>query len=523
MKISHKLIAGYVLIAVITAATGLVGIFAAAKLKSSYEELALGGVPIHKSLGQLKFAGLRIVTSTIEAVGLMEQKRDALSASQVADSTDSLLDELRLIDSGKSLFYRAIAEYKSVAKIYDPGVDEHIKTIEGLAAELLDASFSLLVAQKTEGEASQEVVDAKAIFKRNESAYLDYLDSIIDVKEARLENKLRTNVIFYGRAFFFIILLGTLSLVVAFTFGILQARGIAVNLAKLTRRAELIGQGDLGQIVELDTRDELGDLAATFNIMSADLQKSYVEKEKSQADLKRHAEKLENNSKELQEIVFAASHDLQEPMRKIMTFSERLIYEHDKGTSDEAVEYLRRMISAAGKMRFLLYDLMEYSKLITSDPRLEAVKVKILLESAVDRLREKFADQEIEFVYPPDLPQIDCDKGLMETVFYNLFENSLKFGGPDGNTKVEISMQSLDGNYQILVKDNGPGFNPKFADRIFSIFEKLHGEGQYEGNGIGLALCRKIMEKHGGKIGVESQEGAGATFIITLPAVPDSE
>lgn len=511
MKLSHKLIAGYVVIAVITAVTGLIGINTSAKLKRSYEDLALGGVPIHKALNQLKFAGLRIVSSTSEAVAYI----DAPAMEEKADDSD-LIEELKLIDSGKNLFYKAIGEYASVARAYDRDGMQHVKNIEEQASRLLEASFNLIVAHKT-NEPSSVINQVKGEFEKAEIAYLGYLDNIIANKEELLEKRLSTNINYYSRAFTLFIILGSFSLLVAFTFGILQAKNIADNLATLARKAERIGQGDLDQPVEVSSNDELAELAKSFNIMAADLKKTAAEREKARQGLEHYAERLENNARELQQIVFVASHDLQEPLRKIMTFCEIVASQHQKGVYDNTPESLNRMSAMAAKMRSMLDDLLHYSKLINIETAFQPVDFKQLMEEVADTLRESTGIEDFEYDIGV-MPVIEGDQRLLKALFFNLADNSLKFRNPERRLSIEIKAEKIDDRYRIIFADNGQGFKQKYAERIFDIFEKVHSGDEYPGTGIGLALCRKIVEKHGGNISATSQEETGTKVVITLPA-----
>ncbi|MBU0482941.1 MAG: HAMP domain-containing protein [Proteobacteria bacterium] len=523
MKLSHKMIGGYVIIAIITALTGLTGITTANKLKKSYEHLALGEFPIHKTLSQLKFAGLRVVSSTSESVVMLSTKEEDLllhgqTNSKLKGDT-SFINELKLIDAAKTLFYKALGEYAGTVKIYDPDNLAHIETVEQLAAKLLETSFDLIVTKKIESS-KEETTKAKETFENAEMAYLDYIDQLIDQKELHLENQLRNNISYYDRAFSLFLFLGSISLFIAFGFGILQAKSIAANLAKLTRKAKLIGHGQLDQPVEITSHDELAELADTFNQMAADLQETAAEKEKARERLQHYTVQLEKNSQELQEIVFVASHDLQEPMRKIITFSDRLMSQNQDGTIGKGSDdLLRRMMAASMKMRTLLDDLLEYSQLVSSKPSIRKVDLRILISRIADEFHEMFGHDVIEFLAISDLPLISCDEKMMKNLFYHLFENSIKFAQPGRKVAISFFAAITDGMQMITVEDNGQGFQQKYAERIFNMFEKLHNDSQYEGTGMGLALCRKIMEKHAGTISVTSQEGVGSKFLLLLPVL----
>jgi signal transduction histidine kinase len=240
--------------------------------------------------------------------------------------------------------------------------------------------------------------------------------------------------------------------------------------------------------------------------------------------LQTYVGKLERSNRELQDFAYVASHDLQEPLRAIQAFSERLRVKNGDALSDEGRDYLQRMQNAAGRMRSLIRDLLALSRVTTRGNPFVAVDLNSEARSALadvaTQLEETGATIQLE-----ELPCLEADTTQMRQLIQNLVSNSLKFRRQDVAPHIRIYSQSPEeesaGDCCIVVEDNGIGFDLKHAERIFTPFQRLHSQTKYEGTGIGLAICRKIVERHGGAITATSTLGQGATFTVTLPRKQD--
>jgi len=226
--------------------------------------------------------------------------------------------------------------------------------------------------------------------------------------------------------------------------------------------------------------------------------------------------RLELVNTELQEFAFVAAHDLQEPLRKIMTFCDMAKTRCAAALDSASHDYLDRVVSSANRMRQLLRDLLEFSRVAAkSEPFKKIDLVKIVREAAdifEASVEETGCQIEIE-----NIPAIEADETQMLGLFQNLIGNALKFRSAETPHIKVYGKLDRKRICEIFVKDNGIGFDPKFAELIFKPFQRLHSRIEYDGTGMGLAICRKIVERHGGNIRAESEPGRGSTFIIRLP------
>ena len=235
------------------------------------------------------------------------------------------------------------------------------------------------------------------------------------------------------------------------------------------------------------------------------------------------------SNQELQQFASIAAHDLQEPLRKVEAFGDRLEAKCGDLLPEQGRDYLNRMRNAAGRMRSLIDDMLAYSRVTTQGEPFTPVDLNQVTREVLSDLEVRI-EQVGGRVEVDDLQTIDADPTQIRQLFQNLIGNALKFHRPEEPPVVKIHGQLLNGHsnglygsdptneiYEIMVEDNGIGFEEKYKDRLFTIFQRLHGRGEYEGNGVGLAVCRKIAERHGGNITAKGAQGEGAKFMVTLP------
>jgi len=252
-----------------------------------------------------------------------------------------------------------------------------------------------------------------------------------------------------------------------------------------------------------------------------DLQEQIAERQRVEQELQTFATALERSNGELQNFASVASHDLQEPLRKIIVFGDRLATKAGDALNAEGRDYLARMQASANRMQTLINDLMTFSRVSTRAQPFERVDLAVVARDVLCDLEVRI-EQVGGHVEVGSLPIVAADPTQMRQLLQNLIGNALKFRKPDQPPRVKVSSAPMNNDgaamAQIAVEDNGIGFDEKYLDRIFAIFQRLHGRTTYEGSGIGLAVCRKIVERHGGTITARSRPGEGTTFIVTLPA-----
>lgn len=242
-----------------------------------------------------------------------------------------------------------------------------------------------------------------------------------------------------------------------------------------------------------------------------------TERINAEQKLNQYAGELKRSNKELEDFAFIASHDLQEPLRKILVFGGRLKEASKNKLEEKELSYLNRMESASIRMQKFIEDLLSYARITSKAGSFQKIdlskvvnEVVLVFELELERLNA--------VVEIGDLPSLEADRTQMYQLFQNLFSNALKFRKEEGTPNIKISSKKLEnGQFEIQVEDNGIGFEEKYLDRIFKPFERLHGRSAYEGSGMGLALCQKIIQRHGGNLTAQGLKGQGAVFIVTLP------
>jgi PAS domain S-box-containing protein len=248
-----------------------------------------------------------------------------------------------------------------------------------------------------------------------------------------------------------------------------------------------------------------------------------TERKRAEAEVTSFTAKLQQSNRELQEFAYVASHDLQEPLRKIQMFADLLQQQCSDSLPPEGHEYLQRMQNASRRMQNLIQSILSLSRVATTGQEFEEVDLTTIVQEVLSDLEVQLL-QTTAHVQVDTLCTIQADPSQMRQLFQNLISNALKFHRPEVPPHIEIeSVTLLDQNAcRIVVRDNGIGFDEEYADRIFLPFRRLHGHSQYEGSGMGLAICRRIAERHGGTITVQSTLGTGTTFTITLQLQQDS-
>ena len=217
----------------------------------------------------------------------------------------------------------------------------------------------------------------------------------------------------------------------------------------------------------------------------------------------------------MKKFAYVASHDLQEPLNQVANYVQLLEMRYKKSLDEDADEFINYVVEGVSLMQTLIDDVLAYSKVDMQVGNFQRTEVGKALERALNNLRGRISQSEAIINYP-DLPIILADGTQLMQLFQNLISNAIKFRS-EKPVEIDINASRLEDEWLFSVKDNGIGIDPQFSDRIFIIFQRLHARDEYPGTGMGLAICKKIVECHRGRIWVESQLGEGATFYFTIP------
>ena len=307
--------------------------------------------------------------------------------------------------------------------------------------------------------------------------------------------------------------------------------GLYGFLFLIVRRADRVLRRQRGELQSIHSELENRVAARTAELSQANgkLTAEIAERRRAEEELQRFTGELERSNRELQDFAYVASHDLQEPLRKIQAFGDRLHAKCSEALSEQGQDYLRRMQNAAGRMQSLITDLLMFSRVATQAKPFTPVDLGQVTREVVSDLEVHIEALGAQ-VQVGELPTIEADPMQIRQLMQNLISNALKFHRPDVSPVVTIEASDFEEApsqsaepftpprlCQLTVADNGIGFDEKYLNRIFTVFQRLHGRSAYAGTGVGLAVCRKIVERHRGSITARSRPDQGATFVVTLP------
>jgi len=251
------------------------------------------------------------------------------------------------------------------------------------------------------------------------------------------------------------------------------------------------------------------------------LREEIAERARAEDELQQAMTELERSNEELERFAYVASHDLQEPLRLVSSYVQLLARRYQGQLDADADDFIAYAVDAASRMRTLINDLLAYSRVGTQGRELEPTDCGAVLDQALAVLQLTIEESGATLTHDP-LPMVMADGVQLVQLLQNLIGNAIKFRGEEA-PRIHIGVEGRDGEWLFSVRDNGIGIDPQYHDRIFQVFQRLHGRGEYSGTGIGLAICKKIVQHHGKRIWVESEPGEGSTFCFTLPAVSDRQ
>ncbi|WP_405141670.1 ATP-binding protein [Sphaerisporangium sp. NBC_01403] len=345
------------------------------------------------------------------------------------------------------------------------------------------------------------------------SAQQQNLGRLHDKGSARIEAGWRT---FY----LVLILLAVVAVGAAVTFTLIVRYIVLRPISQLTQQVRAVALGDFDRTLQVERPAELAELSGRVDAMRGRIVREWRRAAEAQRQLSDQTAELRRSNAELEQFAYVASHDLQEPLRKVASFTQMLEQRYGDQLDDRAKQYVAFAVDGAKRMQLLINDLLDLSRVGRVGGEKAPTDMRKVLDTAVGNLSAQIEDTDATVTHD-ELPAVFGNRVLLTQLFQNLIGNALKFrSGEPPN--VHISATERGDMWEFACADNGIGVDSKYADRIFLIFQRLHPRDVYPGTGIGLALCKKIVEFHGGKIWLEdSADGRpGTTFRWTLPAIP---
>jgi light-regulated signal transduction histidine kinase (bacteriophytochrome) len=275
-------------------------------------------------------------------------------------------------------------------------------------------------------------------------------------------------------------------------------------------------QLEMDQRAVLNILEDLEAERVKVERVNQQLQNEIAVRKRAEESLREYSAELARSNSDLQQFAYVASHDLQEPLRAVSSFSQLLARRYQGKLDSDADDFITFMVEGATRMRTLINDLLAFSRIGTRGDPFVLVECESILQAAKENLDVAIAESGAVITHDP-LPALVAAATQLTQLFQNLFSNAIKFRRPEEAPRIHVSSKRQDGGWQFSVRDNGIGIDPQYFDRIFIIFQRLHGREEYPGTGIGLAICKKIVERHGGRIWVESERGKGCTFHFVIP------
>ncbi len=266
---------------------------------------------------------------------------------------------------------------------------------------------------------------------------------------------------------------------------------------------------------------QLRDQAASLELARRMAQEELIERRRAEDELQAKAIELERSNRDLQQFGAVVSHDLQEPLRMVTSYLSLIERRYFDRLDEKAKEYITYAMSGAERMARLIRAVLSFAQVGADHLSFSMVPLEAAAQEAISNLTQRIAETKAQ-IHLGELPSIRGNHILLVQLFQNLISNAIKFHGVD-DPVVHLGSTLNGSSWDVSISDNGIGISRENRERIFGVFQRLHGQDQYEGNGIGLATCRRIIERHGGKIWVDSEVGAGSTFHFTLAKVPGSE
>lgn len=418
-----------------------------------------------------------------------------ISFEQIARDLGSAVDDPELVALGRATDHQAQAWFTDYA--------------EPLRRQI--------AASGPQSVTAQDVERGKASFDEVRAASSSFSTELRDVRnEVRGEMRSATR-----QASILVGLLALAAIAVGIVLWTALRRWVVEPLDALAVDARQVAEGDLTHPVVATGHAEIADVAGAVESMRTTLLAQVDEVRESHALLEQQTEELRRSNRDLEQFAYVASHDLQEPLRKVASFTQLLQKRYGGQMDERADQYIAFAVDGAKRMQRLIQDLLGFSRVGRVGGEVSDVPLEDALREALDNLSERIEDAGARVTHD-ELPVVRGEEPLLVQLFQNLVGNAVKFADPDRVPHVHVSARlvpdSGGSQWELRCRDNGIGIDGQYAERVFVIFQRLHPKDVYEGTGIGLALCKKIVEFHGGHIWIDPPEGEGTSIRWTLPA-----
>ncbi len=376
-----------------------------------------------------------------------------------------------------------------------------------------------IIAQVRAGDSSAEQAaaapEAEAAFDRVRAASNRLTNSIDAMRVEVSHDRERAFTLVWS-----VIAFGTAVLLVA---GVAIGRGLRRQvldpMSGLVDQARQVAAGNLDlEIAAPDGPLEIKNLAADVDLMRETMAAQILRIERARRRVQSRSAELARSNADLEQFAYVASHDLSEPLRKVTNFSQLLERQYADQLDDKARQYIVFMVDGAKRMQALINDLLDFSRVGRSDEHFVQVHLELALARALTNLEEPIALAHAVIEHDP-LPIVPGEPTLLTALLQNLIGNAVKYRSPERPCRVRVTVEQRGDEWLLTVDDNGIGVEPEYADRIFTIFQRLHLRDEYGGTGIGLALCRRIVDFHRGRIWLAEKQEPGARFQLTLPQI----
>lgn len=385
--------------------------------------------------------------------------------------------------------------------------------------EWAEPSIALVAEGAPEEIDPTEVAAGNVVFEEVREGYAEFLDSLLTSRsQAESALQLRTTLLFAAVA-----LLALLTAFVAAALWFLIRRWVVEPIDALAAETRTVSQGNLGHTVASSGPSEFVQLAQDVEAMRGRLVEQIAVTEQSnrkidaaRQQLEMRTEELQRSNRDLEQFAYVASHDLQEPLRKVASFCQMLQRRYHGQLDERADQYIDFAVDGATRMQRLINDLLTFSRVGRAGIADVHVDMNECMRQVVDNLSAVLEEAEARVTWD-DLPSVRGDRTLLIQLLQNLIGNAVKFRG-DNLPAVHVGVKPFEAGWEFWCADNGIGIEPDFAERVFVIFQRLHPKEMYGGTGIGLALCKKIVEYHGGEIWVDTSVDSGTTIRWRLPA-----